>query len=166
MLDRVRDAVAPGTLVVSATKGIENDTLALMSEVFAECLPQARFAALSGPSFALEVCQGQPTAVVAASRDEASALRRAAALRHADVPGVLGRGRDRRGAGGGAQERDRDRRGHPRGARDWGTTRARRSSPAGSPRSPGSGVAMGADPLTFAGLAGMGDLVLTDHRAA
>ena len=36
---RVADAVAPGTLVVSATKGIETDTLALMSQVFAECLP-------------------------------------------------------------------------------------------------------------------------------
>ena len=76
VVDRVRDAVAPGRLVVSATKGIETDTLALMSEVFAERLPEARFAALSGPSFALEVCQGQPTAVVAAARDEASALRR------------------------------------------------------------------------------------------
>ena len=62
-----------GTLVVSATKGIETDTLALMSQVFAECLPQGRFAALSGPSFAAEVCQGQPTAVVAAASDERTA---------------------------------------------------------------------------------------------
>ena len=66
-------AVAPGTLVVSATKGIETDTLALMSQVFAECLPEVRFSALSGPSFAAEVCQGQPTAVVAAAGDEATA---------------------------------------------------------------------------------------------
>ncbi|HEU4953063.1 MAG TPA: NAD(P)-binding domain-containing protein, partial [Gemmatimonadales bacterium] len=41
-------AVRDGTLVVSATKGIEAESLALMSQVFAECLPQARFAVLSG----------------------------------------------------------------------------------------------------------------------
>ena len=66
-------AVPAGTLVVSATKGIEADTLALMSQVFEECWPHVRYAALSGPSFAAEVTQGQPTAVVAAARDEATA---------------------------------------------------------------------------------------------
>ncbi|HET9725586.1 MAG TPA: NAD(P)-binding domain-containing protein, partial [Gemmatimonadales bacterium] len=70
----VAASVAPGTLVVSATKGIETDTLALMSQVFAECLPQGQFVALSGPSFAIEVAQGQPTAVVAAADDEGAAL--------------------------------------------------------------------------------------------
>src|SRR4051812_1806507 len=65
--------VKDGVLVVSATKGIETDTLSLMSGVFEDCLPQVRFAALSGPSFATEVCQGQPTLVVAASKDEATA---------------------------------------------------------------------------------------------
>ena len=44
------DAVPAGTLVVSATKGIETDTLALMSQVFGECWPHVRYAALSGPS--------------------------------------------------------------------------------------------------------------------
>ena len=66
-------AVRRGTLVVSATKGNEAEARELMSQVFGECLPQARFAALSGPSFAAEVCQGQPTAVVAAAADEATA---------------------------------------------------------------------------------------------
>ena len=70
VLRSVRDAVSPGTLVVSATKGIEADTLALMSQVLAECLPEARASVLSGPSFAVEVCEGQPTAVVAAARDQ------------------------------------------------------------------------------------------------
>ena len=65
----LREAIPQGTLVVSATKGIEADTLALMSQVFAECLPQVRYAVLSGPSFAVEVCQGQPTAVVATCSD-------------------------------------------------------------------------------------------------
>ena len=44
-----------------------------MSAVFQECLPEVRFAALSGPSFATEVCQGQPTLVVAASTTETTA---------------------------------------------------------------------------------------------
>ncbi|MGH7534333.1 MAG: 2-dehydropantoate 2-reductase N-terminal domain-containing protein, partial [Gemmatimonadales bacterium] len=58
VLHRVKDVVRSGTLVVSATKGIENDTLALMSAVARETLPRVRFAALSGPSFAEEVCRG------------------------------------------------------------------------------------------------------------
>ena len=45
MIGSLSGAIAEGTLVVSATKGIETDTLALMSQVFAECLPANRFAA-------------------------------------------------------------------------------------------------------------------------
>src|SRR5918992_3014253 len=73
VVSRLQGGVQPGALVVSATKGIETDTLALMSAVFEECLPELRVAALSGPSFAQEVCEGQPTLVVAAARDEATA---------------------------------------------------------------------------------------------
>lgn len=156
----LREAVAPGTLVVSATKGIELDTLALMSEVFATCLPQARFAALSGPSFATEVCEGQPTAVVAAAADDRTAsdaqrlfatpvfrvytgrdvigVELAGALKNviAIAAGIL------EGLGLGH---------NPRAAL---ITR-------GLAEISRLGVAMGADPLTFAGLAGLGDLVLT-----
>lgn len=56
-------------IVVSATKGIEIDTLLRMSQVASQELPGRRLAVLSGPSFALEVAQGQPTAVVVASAD-------------------------------------------------------------------------------------------------
>lgn len=56
-------------IVVSATKGIEIDTLLRMSQVAAQRAPGCRLAVLSGPSFALEVAQGQPTAVVVASSD-------------------------------------------------------------------------------------------------
>jgi glycerol-3-phosphate dehydrogenase (NAD(P)+) len=59
----------PGTPVVSATKGIELDTLRRMSEVAAEEVPGRPFAVLSGPSFALEVVQGQPTTVVVAAEE-------------------------------------------------------------------------------------------------
>jgi glycerol-3-phosphate dehydrogenase (NAD(P)+) len=63
--------------VVSATKGIENEALARMSEVSAEEAERAglplRFAVLSGPSFAAELALGVPTAAVIASADEALA---------------------------------------------------------------------------------------------
>jgi len=156
----VGDTVAPGTLVVSATKGIENDTLALMSEVFAETLPQARFTALSGPSFAIEVCQGQPTAVVAAARDAATAqdaqrLFATPAFRvysGQDVVGVELAGALKNVIAIAAGILEGLGLGHnPRAAL---ITR-------GLAEITRLGVAMGADPLTFAGLAGMGDLVLT-----
>jgi len=66
--------VTPQMMFVSATKGIENDTLLRMSEVIAQVLGEAgvssaRIGALSGPSFAKEVARGDPTAVTIASAD-------------------------------------------------------------------------------------------------
>ena len=62
------------TIFVSATKGIENETGMRVSEIVADVLGPSigapRFVCLSGPSFAREVAEGQPTALVAASRDE------------------------------------------------------------------------------------------------
>src|SRR5262249_21917484 len=55
--------------VVSVTKGIEHDTGLTMCGVLAENCPQAGCAALSGPSFAIEVARGVPTAIVAASQN-------------------------------------------------------------------------------------------------
>jgi glycerol-3-phosphate dehydrogenase (NAD(P)+) len=70
----------PRMLFVSAAKGIENDTLLRMTEVIEEvvgrfCGWKPRIAALSGPSFAKEVAQGDPTAVTVASADGALAAR-------------------------------------------------------------------------------------------
>jgi glycerol-3-phosphate dehydrogenase (NAD(P)+) len=153
---RVKD----GALVVSATKGIETDTLALMSGVFEECLPQTRFAALSGPSFALEVCQGQPTLVVAAARDEATArdAQRIFATpqfrvySHDDVVGVELAGALKNVIAIAAGILEGLGMGHnPRAAL---ITR-------GLAEITRLGVALGASPPTFAGLAGMGDLILT-----
>jgi len=62
----------PG-IIVSVTKGIEYDTGLTMCGVLAENAPRARHAALSGPSFAIEVARGIPTAIVAASKDLAAA---------------------------------------------------------------------------------------------
>jgi glycerol-3-phosphate dehydrogenase (NAD(P)+) len=62
-----------GVPLVSATKGLEVDTLLRMTEVAAQEAPGRALAVLSGPSFALEVARRQPTAVVVASRDVAVA---------------------------------------------------------------------------------------------
>jgi glycerol-3-phosphate dehydrogenase (NAD(P)+) len=67
-------------LFVSATKGLENDSLMRMTEVIAEVLrgsgiAPARLAALSGPSFAREVARGDPTAITVAATDAEPACR-------------------------------------------------------------------------------------------
>jgi glycerol-3-phosphate dehydrogenase (NAD(P)+) len=160
VLGRLRGVTKPDALVVSATKGIETDTLALMSAVVQECLPEVRFVALSGPSFASEVCQGQPTLVVAASRTEATA--RAAqrifatptfrVYSHDDVIGVELAGALKNVIAIAAGILEGLGMGHnPRAAL---ITR-------GLAEITRLGVALGANPLTFAGLAGMGDLILT-----
>ncbi|HUR93391.1 MAG TPA: NAD(P)H-dependent glycerol-3-phosphate dehydrogenase [Gemmatimonadales bacterium] len=160
VVSRARDAIAPGSLIVSATKGIETDTLALMSQVIATILPHARFAALSGPSFAAEVCEGQPTAVVAAASDpqtarDAQQIFATPAFRvysGEDVLGVELAGALKNVIAIAAGILEGLGLGHnPRAAL---ITR-------GLAEITRLGVAMGADPLTFAGLAGMGDLVLT-----
>ena len=60
-------------IIISVTKGIECDTGLTMCGVIAENAPGGQIAALSGPSLALEVVRGVPTAIVAASRDDAIA---------------------------------------------------------------------------------------------
>lgn len=66
--------VARGAILVSATKGLEFDTHLRMSEVLeAETRAHFPIVVLSGPSFALEVASGLPTAVLAASTDRAAA---------------------------------------------------------------------------------------------
>jgi len=65
----MRPHLEPGAVFVSATKGLEPATHARISEVISNEIPQSRIAVLSGPSFALEVARGDPTAVVLASAD-------------------------------------------------------------------------------------------------
>ncbi len=76
VLEGLSGHARPEMIFVSATKGVEVETGKRMSEVVADVLgasAAARFVCLSGPSFALEVAAGEPTAVVAASADERSA---------------------------------------------------------------------------------------------
>ena len=60
-------------MIVSVTKGIEYETGLTMCGILAQTAPKARCAALSGPTFAIEVARDIPTAIVAASRDSATA---------------------------------------------------------------------------------------------
>lgn len=73
--ERLRPFVAPGTPVVTCSKGIERGTCALMPEVVAEALPDSIPAVLSGPSFAREIAIGQPCGVTLACADRALAAR-------------------------------------------------------------------------------------------
>jgi glycerol-3-phosphate dehydrogenase (NAD(P)+) len=75
VLIEARPHLAGGAVVVSATKGLETDSLDRMSQVIAETAPGHPVAVLSGPSFAAEVARGLPTAVVIASADEATTAR-------------------------------------------------------------------------------------------
>ncbi len=155
--------IAPGTLVVSAAKGIENLTLHLMSDVLGEVLPHgltARLAFLSGPSFAREVAAGMPTAVVAAAADPAVARAvqetfSTTAFRvytNDDVVGVE--------IGGSLKNVIALAAGVSDGLGFGHNTRAALIT-RGLAEMTRIGLALGAQASTFAGLAGMGDLVLT-----
>jgi glycerol-3-phosphate dehydrogenase (NAD(P)+) len=154
-------AVRPGALVVSVSKGLEPERLVTMSTVLAETLgPLVRVAVLSGPSFAQEVYARQPTLVVAASADPAvaEAVQRVFATGYfrvysqTDVIGVE--------LGGALKNVIALAAGMLEGLGLGQNTRAALIT-RGLAEITRLGVAMGADPQTFAGLTGMGDLILT-----
>ncbi len=70
---KVAEFYQEGTVIVNAGKGIEEDSFQLMSTVFAEELPKAPYVVLTGPSHAEEVGRGIPTSVVAASSNRMAA---------------------------------------------------------------------------------------------
>ncbi len=153
-------AIEVGATIVVATKGIERDTLAVMSDVLAEQFPSHDIVALSGPSFAAEVVARQPTAVVAActSASAATMVQRALSgdefrvYTHDDVVGVE--------LGGALKNVIAMATGIAEGLGMGFNARAALIT-RGLAEMTRLGVKMGASPLTFAGLAGMGDLVLT-----
>lgn len=148
--------------IVSATKGIENDTLRRISEVTAEVLGDllADFAVLSGPTFAVEVSRGDPTTAVIASTNPDFATRIQEAFSSGsfrlytsdDVVGVE--------LGGSLKNVIAIASGVLEGlGLGFNTTAALVTRGLHEIRR--LGVALGGRPETFAGLAGMGDLVLT-----
>lgn len=155
--------LADDAVIVSASKGLEIDTLMPLSEVFKDVLPKPfhhRLCFLSGPSFANEVARKLPTAVTLASYDPEIGKRvqtifSSAYFRvytNADVIGVE--------LGGSLKNVIAIAAGVLEGL-GYGYNTAAALLTRGLAEMARLGAAMGANPLTFAGLAGMGDLVLT-----
>jgi glycerol-3-phosphate dehydrogenase (NAD(P)+) len=154
--------VGKETLLVSASKGIEISSLKRMTEVIAEELPQAhaRIAALSGPSISREVAEEKPTAIVVAAGEEEIAVRARTILNTVrfrvytanDLVGVefAGALKNIIAIGTGFN----DGMGYGDNAKAAFITR-------GVAEMSRLGIAAGAHPLTFAGLAGIGDLIAT-----
>lgn len=163
VLQQMASLLPPGMPIIVATKGIEEETLHLMTQVMEELLPvslPSQLAVLSGPSFAAEVCRGTPTAVVLAGKDPDMIRRLQRALltplfrvyAGGDIIGVQLGGALKNVMAIAAGVVDGLGLGH--NARAALITR-------GLAEMVRLGTAMGADPRTFYGLSGVGDLVLT-----
>jgi glycerol-3-phosphate dehydrogenase (NAD(P)+) len=163
VMRRAGGLLAEGALVVSTVKGIEVETSLLMHEVLAAVLPErmrGRVVALSGPSFARDVAAGKPTAVTLACATDAHAIAVQTALSsplfrcytHRDLVGVE--------VGGALKNVVAIAVGMSDGL---GTGLSARSAlmTRGLHEIARLGIKLGAEPLTFLGLSGMGDLILT-----
>lgn len=154
--------LAPDTVLVSLMKGIELGTAKRMSEVIEEvaAVPSERVAVVTGPNLAREIAARQPAASVVACVDEAVARRLQAACHtpyfrpytNTDVVGCELGGAVKNVIGLAVGIAD----GMGLGDNTKGSLITR-----GLAETTRLGLAMGADPLTFAGLAGLGDLVAT-----
>jgi glycerol-3-phosphate dehydrogenase (NAD(P)+) len=157
---QLRPLLRSDALIVSATKGLERDSLKRMSEVAADEIPQHTFSVLSGPSFAREVAEQKPTAVVVASAEleRAETVQRhfsSAAFRvytSADVVGVE--------LGGALKNVIAIAAGIVQGM-DLGHNALAALITRGLAEITRLAVASGARAETLSGLAGLGDLVLT-----
>jgi glycerol-3-phosphate dehydrogenase (NAD(P)+) len=159
---RVATCINERAVVLSVAKGIEHDTLARMTQVLGEEIPAAlgRIAAMSGPNLALEIARGLPASSVVAAEDEELTLRASEMIgsrsfrlyRNRDVVGVelCGALKNIVAIAAGAAEQ--------LGFGDNGKAGLITRGLAEITR---LGVAAGANPLTFAGLAGLGDVIAT-----
>jgi glycerol-3-phosphate dehydrogenase (NAD(P)+) len=163
LAERLRSVLGHEPVVVSAAKGVEDETHFTMSAILEDVLGQdhgARVAVLSGPSFAREVGQGVPTAVTAAARDlaVAEAVQRVFAgqtfrvYTSTDVVGVE--------IGGAVKNVIALAAGVSDGLGFGNNSRAALIT-RGLAEITRLAVQMGADRQTLAGLSGLGDLVLT-----
>jgi len=155
--------IAADTFIINASKGIELESLLTISQICKEILPTDLFnnyCVLSGPTFAREVAQGMPTAIVAAAAEQAVSRKVQEAFStqyfrvytNSDIIGVE--------LGGSIKNVISIAAGICDGLSLGYNTRAALIT-RGLAEMARLGMAMGAQPATFAGLAGMGDLVLT-----
>lgn len=160
---RVARLAHPGLIVVSVAKGIENGTLLTTTQVLAEVLravPPGRIGVLYGPSHAEEVAEGKPTTVVAAAHDPEVTARiqetfMAPNLRvyaNTDVVGVEIAGSVKNVLAIAAGISD---------GVGYGDNTKAAIVTRGIAEIQRLGLALGAEASTFAGLAGIGDLVVT-----
>jgi glycerol-3-phosphate dehydrogenase (NAD(P)+) len=158
-----RDRVRADALIVSASKGIELGTGKLVSDILMETLPPEmhdRLCFLSGPSFAREIAERRPTAVSLAARNETYAIAAQTLLSSplfrcyttSDVVGVE--------LGGALKNVIAIAVGIADGMESGLNSRAALIT-RGLAEITRLGVALGANPVTFLGLSGVGDLVLT-----
>ena len=160
---RIADHVAPGAVVVNAAKGLELPSALRMSQVLAEELPaavQPGICSLSGPNLAKEILQGKPSTTVVASESHEAAERAQAVLLSSrfrvytsdDVAGVELGGALKNIVALGAGICD---------GLEFGENAKAALITRGLAEIARLGVAAGAQPLTFAGLAGVGDVIAT-----
>lgn len=152
--------LAPDILVVSTTKGIEADGFKLMSQVLAEELPQARIAVLSGPNLAKEIAAGQMTGTVIGSDDDAvqdtvQSLLKSSNFRVYSNPDVYGVEL------GGALKNIYAIVSGIGGAMNLGQNTIGMLLTRSLAEMSRFALEMGANPMTFLGLSGVGDLIVT-----
>jgi glycerol-3-phosphate dehydrogenase (NAD(P)+) len=157
---RVANSIGATTPVVSLSKGLERSTLMRMSQVLEELMPGRPVAVLSGPNLAREILAGQPAASVIACADDAVAttlqqLFSRPTFRLYTNPDVVGCE-----IGGVVKNVIAIASGIAQGFGFGDNTKATLVT-RGLAEMTRLGVAMGANPLTFAGLAGMGDIMAT-----
>jgi len=161
VLGEVKKTADGNRIYISATKGIEGETLMRMSEVISDVFGgNTKIAVISGPSIAIEVAKGLPTTLVAACEDislaeQAQDILMCAALRvytTTDVTGVELGGSLKNIIAIAAGMSD---------SLGFGTNTKAGILTRGLAEITRLGVAMGAKPETFAGLSGIGDLVTT-----
>ncbi|MGV3665603.1 MAG: NAD(P)H-dependent glycerol-3-phosphate dehydrogenase [Leptospira bouyouniensis] len=163
ILKEIKDHIPPKVPIVSASKGIENESLRLVSEIFESELPgqyHSQLSYLSGPSFAKEMVKRVPTIVSIASKNEATAKRvqeifSFTYFRTYWTPDVVGVE-----VGGALKNVIAIAAGVADGLGFGQNTRAALIT-RGLNEITRMGIKMGADPMTFLGPSGMGDLVLT-----
>jgi glycerol-3-phosphate dehydrogenase (NAD(P)+) len=163
VLQEAVDGIAPDTPIVSLSKGLETGTQFRMTQVMLDVLPghgTERVAVLTGPNLAREVAVGQPAASVIACRDgdlavELQALFMSATFRVYTNPDVVGCE-----IAGALKNVIAIAAGISAGLGYGDNTQAGLIT-RGLAELTRLGVAMGGEPLTFAGLAGLGDLVAT-----
>src|SRR4051794_27091655 len=157
-----RGLIDPGATLVSLAKGVELGTLKRMSEVVVEVMgvPLGQVAVVSGPNLAKEIAAEQPTASVIACTDHD----RAVALQEACTTGYFRPYTNTDVVGcelGGACKNVIALSCGMAGGLGFGDNTLATLITRGLAETSRLGVALGADPMTFAGLAGLGDLVAT-----